>query len=322
MVGIYVLAGYYVQSSFGINKMMNLRFSYNLLNIFTIHFSAIFLSVQILRGYKRKYLNSRAVLGSLAVIVLAAPFMSTFASFKQVIPYVQGFAWDYRFMKLDYMAHFGNHPWEIFSFLLKHPKVIVAIDSLYMLWFPALFFMCLWMAWSSKRRLRLQFFVTVCLTWIILGTVLATLFSSAGPCYYSMVLGDHSNPYKPLMTQLMKIHESMPLFALKNQLGLWEAYQDHIWLPFGGISAMPSLHVAIAVLMAIVGWRVNLWAGILLTEYAVVTQLGSFILGWHYAIDGYVSILLTILLWKAVGKIPFFALGDSDNQVGGQAEPA
>jgi hypothetical protein len=30
-------------------------------------------------------------------------------------------------------------------------------------------------------------------------------------------------------------------------------------------------------------------------------------LGWHYAIDGYVSLFLTVLLWKAVGKILIIA---------------
>ena len=79
------------------------------------------------------------------------------------------------------------------------------------------------------------------------------------------------------------------------------------WLPFGGISAMPSIHVAMAVVFALLGMRVNCWLGIVLIAYAVIIQIGSVILGWHYAIDGYVSIILTILLWKLVGKIPFVA---------------
>jgi hypothetical protein len=294
IVVLYVSAGYIVQYGLGIENMMNLRINYNLLTILTIYFSLFFLSIQILRGNSKKYLNLSSILGLLAVYILAAPFLSTFASFKQVIPFIQDFNWDYRFMKLDYMLHFGVHPWEIFSFLLYNDRAIQVFDYLYILWFPVLFLMCLWMAWSSRRQLRLQFFITAALIWILPGSVLAIIFSSAGPCYFSNFVDYYSNPYEPLMAQLLKINKSMPLFAVQNQLGLWESYQNRIWLPFGGISAMPSVHVALAVVFALTGWNINRWVGIIL--------IGAVILGWHYAVDGYVSIILTLLLWKTVGK--------------------
>jgi hypothetical protein len=302
LVVSYITAGYIVQYGFGIENMMSLRINYNLLNILTIYFSLFFLSVQILRGNSKKYLNRSSIFGLFAVYVLAAPFLSTFASFKQVIPFIQDFNWDYRFMKLDYALHFGVHPWEIFSFMLYNNKTIQIVDYLYMIWFLVLLLMCLWMAWSSKRQLRLQFFLTAGLIWILLGTVMAIFFSSAGPCYFSYVV-DSPNPYKPLMDQLIKIHESMPLFAVNNQLGLWESYQNRIWLPIGGISAMPSVHVALAVVFALTAWNLNRWVGFVFIAYTIVVQVGAVILGWHYAVDGYVSIILTLLLWKAVGLL-------------------
>jgi len=30
-------------------------------------------------------------------------------------------------------------------------------------------------------------------------------------------------------------------------------------------------------------------------------MVGSVHLGWHYAVDGYLSIVLTVLLWRVVG---------------------
>ena len=302
IVALYIAAGYCVQFGFQIDKMMNVRFSYLMLNIFSIFFSCIFLVIQIFRKKFFDYFNSKSILGLILVIALAPPFMSTFSSFKQVIPIINNFSWDYQFMKLDYILHFGHHPWEFFRFFLNYPYIIQAIDRLYMLWFPILFFSCLWMGWSSRRKLRLQFFINACLTWIILGTFLAIIFSSAGPCYYAKVINGRPNPFEPLMTRLTEIHSSMPLFAIKNQTGLWKAYENHVWLPFGGISAMPSLHIAITVLFALAGWRINRYVGILLTAYVFITQIGAVILGWHYAVDGYVSILLTILIWKLVNK--------------------
>ena len=302
IVIFYIAAGYFVQFSFQIDKMMNVRFNYNLLNYFSIYFSLLFLAAQIVRKKFYTYFNAKIVLGALFIIALAPPFMSTFSSFKQVIPFINNFSWDYQFMRLDYILHFGYHPWELFRFFLNYPYIIKIIDRLYMLWFPILLLSCLWMGWSLRRTLRFQFFINACLTWIILGTFLAIIFSSAGPCYYAKVINGHPDPYEPLMSRLTEIHSSMPLFAIKNQVGLWEAYQNHVWLPFGGISAMPSLHIAITVLFALVGWRINCYVGILMTAYVYLTQIGAVILGWHYAVDGYVSILLTILIWKAVDR--------------------
>ena len=93
------------------------------------------------------------------------------------------------------------------------------------------------------------------------------------------------------------------LFAIKNQHLLWDAKQQHHWIPFGGISAMPSVHVAMAVLFALTlgeafpllratGWL-----------YALCVQIGSVVLAWHYAIDGYVATLLTLAVWKLLCRL-------------------
>lgn len=67
--------------------------------------------------------------------------------------------------------------------------------------------------------------------------------------------------------------------------------------------AMPSMHVAIAVLLALFGWRLNRWAGAALTLFALLIMVGSVHLGWHYAVDGYVSAVVGIGIWYAVGWV-------------------
>ena len=84
----------------------------------------------------------------------------------------------------------------------------------------------------------------------------------------------------------------------------------------GGISAMPSLHVAIAVLTALCvrdrfpGLQWLPWI------YAVIIYIGSIHLGWHYASDGIVSAVGMVAIWKAAGwyldrlqRSPKLALG-------------
>jgi hypothetical protein len=71
----------------------------------------------------------------------------------------------------------------------------------------------------------------------------------------------------------------------------------------GGISAMPSVHNALAVLFAIAAFQMNRWAGWLMTGYAIVIWIGSIHLGWHYAVDGIVAAIATLGLWHGAGKL-------------------
>ena len=64
---------------------------------------------------------------------------------------------------------------------------------------------------------------------------------------------------------------------------------------------MPSIHVSMAFLMALLGWRIRRALGIVLTAYVVAIQIASVHLGWHYAIDGYAGIIGTYAIWRLVG---------------------
>ncbi len=66
---------------------------------------------------------------------------------------------------------------------------------------------------------------------------------------------------------------------------------------------MPSIHVSSALLFALVWWRLNRVIGILVGVFSAVILLGSVHLGYHYAIDGYVAIPLTWLIWHVIGRL-------------------
>jgi hypothetical protein len=139
------------------------------------------------------------------------------------------------------------------------------------------------------------------LAWLIGGGILAIALSSAGPCYYAD-LGLSPNPYQPLMYYLHNTNEQFPIWALIAQRTLWEAYIGADTL-VSGISAMPSMHVTIVVIQAIMGWRLSKWLGTALSLYAITILVGSVHLGWHYAVDGYVAIALAFLCWWLSGML-------------------
>jgi membrane-associated phospholipid phosphatase len=109
------------------------------------------------------------------------------------------------------------------------------------------------------------------------------------------------DPYAPLMSYLHHVDETHSIWALGAQDMLWGNYQMRDVMVGSGISAMPSMHVAIATLFALVCWRVRRWLGIVMATYAVIIMLGSVHLGWHYAVDGYLGAAGMLAIWWCVG---------------------
>lgn len=235
-------------------------------------------------------------LSSGAVVVL----LRTYASWKPLITTVVPFRWDTAFMLLDQQLHFGVHPWALLQPVMGYPGITLPIDLLYALWHPVNCAVVIWLAWGERSFLRTQFLLAYALVWILLGTLAATALSSAGPCYYARVISG-SDPYQPLLAYLHSLHASHGVIAVTIQENLWSYYSGGSGLPVNGISAMPSVHVAAAVLFTLVGWKVGRAAGIVFTAYAAVVLLGSIHLGWHYAVDGYASALAAAFLWIGCG---------------------
>ena len=65
-----------------------------------------------------------------------------------------------------------------------------------------------------------------------------------------------------------------------------------------GISAMPSMHVAIATLNALMLSSLGRWQAVAGWAFAAIILFGSVYTGWHYAIDGYVSMLVVGVIWQ------------------------
>lgn len=248
-----------------------------------------------------RWLTRERVVNLLVPLLLAPLFFSTFSSFKTLIPYVLPFSWDETFLRWDRWLHGGTDPWALLHPILGATLPTAVIDALYYGWIPGMLLVFCWQIGTTKRAaLRMRFLLSFLLCWILIGTVLATALSSAGPIYFGRITG-LPDPYQPLLAHLQRVAGEVPLFVLSTQDMLWQAYQHRATTVGGGISAMPSMHVAIAVLMALFGWRLGRSAGLLFTAFAVLTMFGSVHLGWHYAIDGYVAGIAAALIWWGVG---------------------
>ena len=325
IVAAYCVAGYAVEAAFGLpHRMRNVWFE----GTYLIYPTLVLLSLPFafaahrwairdpqgrwipgLAGWKAawdgpgtRFITPTRVVGVLIVAVLTPFFLNTYGSWKSMVPDLQPFVWDARLSSLDRMLHLGHLPHELLQPALGKAAITRTIDVLYILWLPVNGAVIVWQGWSTRVELRSQFFVTYFLVYILLGTALATGLAAGGPCYYAALAGP-PDPYAPLMDYLGRLSADQPIIALRVQETLWRNYAEGLNLPFVGISAMPSVHVAVAVLFAILGWRTARPLGWAFTLYALVVLVGSVHLGWHYAADGYVSALLVPLLWVLTGRL-------------------
>jgi hypothetical protein len=248
-----------------------------------------------------RYVTVERVCMALPVFLLFPLFASAFTYFKAAIPLFQPFAWDVRLAAWDAALHGEHAAWEWLQPVFGYPYATAFVTVCYHLWFFVTYGVLVWQAVSLGRpRLRLQYLLTTLLLWSLVGNLAATVLSSAGPVYFARVTG-LPDPFAPLMAYLQQANEVVPVMSLQVQDMLWQAYAGNDTEIGAGISAMPSLHVATSFSYVLVGFAVRRRLGLLLAGFAALIMVGSVHLGWHYAIDGYVGILCTLVIWFAVG---------------------
>lgn len=222
-------------------------------------------------------------------------FMFVFTAFKGQITAMAPFAWDQSFDRWDLALHFGFRPWELLKFLLASEPAVFLLNFNYNGWFMVMnLFLVHFTFYAPPGEERTRFFLSFIALWMVGGTFLATVFSSAGPAYFER-LGLGSEAYGPLMERLRDINETWPIWALGAQDVLWFLKQQGSAL--GGVSAMPSMHNATALLFIFAVWAKGGWLRMLVTAHAVLIFIGSILLGWHYAADAYISYAMTGIVW-------------------------
>lgn len=257
----------------------------------------------LIRDIRERFATGERIAAALPVLAFMPLFAGTFTLFKSVIARINPFSWDAAFAEWDAALHGGQAPWELLQPLLGYPLVTWLVNWGYNAWFLALSIVWVWQAFSLRdRRLRLQFFYTLLLAWILLGCLAAIYFSSAGPCYYGFVV-DGPDPFAPLMSYLNSVDARYEVWALSTQDLLWQLHSRQEIQLGSGISAMPSMHVAMAFLYFLVGRRIAPIVGWAFFGFFLLILIGSVHLGWHYAIDGYASVLAVLPIWWLAGRL-------------------
>ena len=240
-----------------------------------------------------------------AVLLLAAMgiLQALFAFFKPLIPRFAAFSWDPVFVEADRLLFFGSDAWRVMWPVLGNPPATLFINVVYHLWFFWMLLAWVLVAFADRhRRENVRFFLAFVLTWTIGGTVLAILFSSVGPCYYGN-FDFGPDPFTGLLAGLDAIDKQVPVFARDVQALLWAGQMNPTPGKLAGISAMPSMHCATAVLLTLIADRHDRRLGIASGVVAMLIFVGSIHLGWHYAVDGIAGALLAYAAWIGADRL-------------------
>ena len=238
----------------------------------------------------------------LGILCIGLLFPS-FGVFKQLLLPGRGFPYDPALATAERLLLGGLAPWQVTHVLFGNIWATLLLDRIYSFWslifclFPLLIPIA-----ARDSRLRGRMLIAWALTWLLVGTLAAFLLGSAGPCYYNVLIGPDANfALLNARLDLLARQGSQLGFELTNitfQQHLLQAFDSGQPAPAGGISAMPSMHVAMATLIALSGRAVSRGLGHVLAGYAVLIWIASVHLGWHYGLDGPVGALLTIGVWR------------------------
>lgn len=250
----------------------------------------------------------RRVGRTLVVVITCCCFLAAFTSVKSSLPYaaehlgLQAFFADPFFAELDRALHFGTDPWvwtHQFTQATNWDNFAVHASLLYgPVWVVLAFYLpaIMMFAGEDARTFR-HYTILYAFSWIVLGNVFALIGQSGGPIFYDLIFG--TTRFAEL-TATIKGSSSVANSWFGDLLpGLWNNYINQDQSLGAGISAFPSLHVAMIAIVALYFAEKHL----VLRVFGVLLVIGvlfvSVWIGFHYAIDGYFSMAVVFAahLW-------------------------
>jgi len=235
------------------------------------------------------------------VIVLGVFFIgvsaSLFMALKIAIPALVPFWLDKPVAAVE-ADLFGIEPYRLLDLLFGRATLLV--DRIYSFWLPVQLVVMFSVIIAPPSRAKARALTACAAAWFLLGDVAATLLSSAGPVFYDRVFGGDR------FASLHQILENRGAeMALSTSDAMWSAQlSGHPGL-VAGISAAPSMHIAISFWILLVARSFAPRAVPLAAAYFAFIWIASVQLGWHYISDGLVGVAGMAALWWLAGRLPY-----------------
>jgi len=227
-------------------------------------------------------------------------FSAAFTFMKTSLPYVVPFYADPFFADLDKLMHGGIDPWVLTHAVADYLNADAVSFIYFFVWgLPAAFFPIIIAMCDHDKERKARFMILFVFVWIGLGNVMAYAGASVGPVYYDLLLGTERFTDLTLALETSGVKDSH-LGMVQN--GLWKVYVDYGQMVGSGITAFPSVHNGVATLTMLYLWERSRWLAPVGISFCAVILFLSVYVGWHYALDGYASILLVTGAWWVLHK--------------------
>jgi len=236
-------------------------------------------------------------------IVLFMLLLPAFNAYKQLILSDASFRFDPMLAAAD-RAVFGTDPGLLLHQWIGSTATTHFFDAIYHGWFvPTTLGICI-VSMIASTRTRAQFMLAYTSVWLLMGALGAWLMPAAGPGFYAAVVGpDGAEGFERVTAALALAGQTEFVTSLSNQRYLLANHANGVLVVGGGISAMPSIHNALAVLFALVSFRFHRGLGAAMTLFAALIWIGSVYLNWHYMLDGLIGGAGAAAIWFGSGKV-------------------
>lgn len=243
----------------------------------------------------------RGLIASAPFLIAWPFFMAGFTAMKNLLNEVIPFTWDATFVEIGRELHFGQHAWQWLD--IDSPAVTRVLESAYAFWGVLLVAVPFAVALQRvESPARSRFLISLILVFVLLGNIAAGAFMSAGPFWFQFT-GARHNDYAGLFAYLAQVDPNSEFSAISFQRYLWQAYLQNATQLGTGISAFPSVHVAVATLYALHAWPLGRLPRLAAAAYLLVIMVGAVHLGWHYGLDCYAGCLGAASIYAVVGAI-------------------
>ena len=252
-------------------------------------------------AWKSKDRSVRSViLGAVMAFFATLMFQSGFTLIKTSIPFVVPFYADVALAEWDAVLHGGNDPWVFTHWIASFLPMEWVIPVYLHVWvWPAVCLPVVIAALDSDQARVVRFLALYVMSWILIGNVLAAMGMSAGPVFYDRI---HDGDRFAALTAAIEGTPIIDTYFGAAQDYLWSAYSDNQQSVGAGISAFPSVHVSVSMVAALYLWERSKWLGLIGVAFVTVILFLSIYSGYHYALDGYVSIAVMWGAWALIRR--------------------